>query len=366
MSEKRSEEMIFIRVIACLSIVLLHSIEEFRKRVSDIDNYKTLAETIVVILKFGTPAFVFISIFLLAYNYKKSLPVGFFQKRIKYILIPYVSMAFFFGIVFHIYGTENRSVKSYTFHNLFYGGYHGYFLLIIFQFFALYWLWTKYPIGYKKLLSFSFLINILYLAVFNLVDSPKFTPFLDISGDLLWYRLSWIPFPGWLAYFAVAVWMGNNYEQIQRFLVSHKIAVLTAPIITGALVACLYNFDVITLNSSKRIDMIPFTLSMILALLYLFKDRKASRIWLVINNYSFSIYFLHVFYVVVLTDLCARFKITNFTIIAALFVASTVLSIWSSWLLNKFSFGKYIVGRVNTIKSKKSNRKITRTSYESA
>jgi membrane-bound acyltransferase YfiQ involved in biofilm formation len=159
--------------------------------------------------------------------------------------------------------------------------------------------------------------------------------------------------------------MGNNYSQIQNFIMKYKTAVLAAPIITGALVLALYNFDVITLNSSKRIDMIPFTLSMILALLYLFKDRKASKIWLTINNYSFSIYFLHVFYVVVLTDLCARFKLTNFIVIAAVFAASTVLSIWTSWLLNKFSIGKYLVGRVNTIRSKP-NREITRPAVKSA
>jgi len=353
--------MIFIRVIACLSIVLLHSIEEFKKRITDLGSYTPFAESVVLLLKFGTPAFVFISIFLIALNYKKSLPDNFFRKRMQYIFVPYITMAFFFGVVFYLFGSESRSIKSYTFHNLFLGGYHGYFILIIFQFFALYWLWTKYTIGYKKLLFFSFLVNILYLAVFNFMEPPKFLP----RADLIWYRISWIPFPGWIAYFAVAVWMGNHYAQITSFLNRYKAAVLAAPLVTGALVLLLYRFDVITLNSSKRIDMIFFALSMVLALLVLFKDRKASRVWLIVNNYSFSIYFLHVFYLVVLSELCAYLNWTSFALIPVNFIASTALSIVTSLLLNKIPVGKYIVGRVNQMKPKTA-RQMTSPNYRSA
>ncbi len=71
MAKKRIEELNFIRSIACLCVVFVHSMT----RVVEIhehalsDSQVTLLMTIRLLFTFGTPIFIFLSEFLISYAY---------------------------------------------------------------------------------------------------------------------------------------------------------------------------------------------------------------------------------------------------------------------------------------------------------
>lgn len=84
MERKLNSEMFVLRSIACLSIALLHALY----RVYD-DGNTPWVESVGLLLTFGTPVFVFISQFVLSFAYPDGIPAKFWEKRIKYILLPY-------------------------------------------------------------------------------------------------------------------------------------------------------------------------------------------------------------------------------------------------------------------------------------
>lgn len=84
MERKMNSEMFVLRSVACLSIALLHALY----RVYD-DGNTPWVESVGLLLTFGTPVFVFISQFVLSFAYPNEIPARFWEKRIKYILLPY-------------------------------------------------------------------------------------------------------------------------------------------------------------------------------------------------------------------------------------------------------------------------------------
>ncbi|WMT42378.1 acyltransferase family protein [Paenibacillus sp. D2_2] len=116
MERKMNAEMFVLRSIACLSIALLHALY----RVYDADT--PWVELVGLLLTFGTPVFVFISQFVLSYAYPDRVPEGFWRKRVKYILLPYI----FFGTLYAgLKGVDMASSQGFHFFNPFgiiYGG----------------------------------------------------------------------------------------------------------------------------------------------------------------------------------------------------------------------------------------------------
>ena len=74
-----------LRVVACLSIVLLHCTTQIGKNVGypDIENYHFYR----MLLCYATPTFIVLSEIILANRYPSILPQNFWMKRIKYIFI---------------------------------------------------------------------------------------------------------------------------------------------------------------------------------------------------------------------------------------------------------------------------------------
>ncbi|MCL7746016.1 acyltransferase family protein [Halalkalibacter alkaliphilus] len=356
MGKKHINEISFLRSIACLSIVLLHSIAWGMEYVGFLLNLPEYSEMILdsinVFLYYGTPTFIFITAFILGYSYKEkaSIPKGFLTKRLKFILIPYVFMAFLYAAPYSLLSLEQYTVKVLL--NIFIGDFHAYFVLIIFQFYILFvlckkWLDHAHP---SKVIFYSLLINGAYLFIFN------FTKPLDfVFSDYVWDRFYWIPFPGWIFYFSIAYYIGQNYETFIRYIQKYKAIVIAAPFVTGIALLYFYHSGLITIHSSKRIDILFHTLSVIAFVIYVaMKMKRIPSLFMIINKYSYGIYLLHTSYISILivffTLLSVNFGI--FTILI-LFVGSTLFSIMTIYYLNRYNFGKYIVGKVDIPKQVK-------------
>lgn len=342
-------EIFLIRALACLSIVLLHSLSEAKYGLSNIsDSLNTVVDSIRVLLAFGTPTFVFISMLLVSYSYPDGLPSNFLARRAKLILLPYLSMAVFYAFFYGLYyGVPIKQIVINTLFNI-QGGYHGYFVLIIFQFYLLCYFFNSYlskksPL---KIILLSLAINLIYLAIFNFSNPP-----IDNSlVNYFWSKGHWIPFVGWVFYFTVAYYCGRNYNKFIAILNKNIKIIIASTFFTGALTVTLANLKIIPLTS-KSIMMVFFTISMIAMLYYIAtKVKKIPYLLMQISQYSFSIYLLHMF---LLSIVGKAMKIIGIDLgifnVVLYFIGSIVGSILVTYIINRFKFGKYLVGSVNII-----------------
>jgi len=360
------KELIFIRSIACLGVVLIHAISlsfvDFGIRKDpEYQMINILLFVIQILLMFGTPIFVFISEFILAYKYKEKTPKGFLWKRVKFILFPYVTIGVLFVLI-NAYENGVTSISEILINigkTLLFGGYHGYFVLIIFQFYLLHILFTKYvgdKFKAKHVIGFSLVVNVLYLSVFNFI----------IPVDVSWYNQLVLPFLGWFAYFTIAYYCGRNFDEFKLFINKNKKVILIAPIITGLIVLFMCYSGILTPIQSKRVDMIFYTISIALFLFYVGSHLSKIPDFLIkISQYSFGIYLLHPIF----QGIFSKFLLKDFTIFNLIIntlvylVVGLVLPSILIVLLNKSKYGAFIVGKIG-IGTKKQllDKQIARTS----
>src|SRR5699024_6132607 len=230
---KYLNEIVFLRSIACLCIAVVHSLHRAHTDTTfSINYYDTLVNSIYVLLTFGTPTFIFISMLLISYSYPNGLPKGFLWRRFQLILLPFIFMAFFYSADMNIFnqllaGNMTEVFSSATWSTILsnvignlMGGYHGYFILVIFQFYILAYFLYKFLARSNplRIILFSLIINVIYLAVFNFTEPPS-----DSEAMLyFWRKGHWIPFVGWIFYFSLAFYCGLYYKQFLNILKNHS------------------------------------------------------------------------------------------------------------------------------------------------
>lgn len=359
MGRKGTLEGVYVlRGLSCLNVVLAHSITRVLELKGEALTATATAAYMLlrVFSTFGTPIFIFLSEFLLAYAYPQGVPEDFLKKRVRYIFIPYLSMGILYGALSTFEGTAYLSdpgLMSFFIHvvkNFTLGFYrHGYFILVIFQFylFHIHFHETFEKWSPKVVLPVALGINLFYLGIFNFTQTPIHHPI----GEYLWKDFSWIPFPGWIFYFFLGYYCGRFYDAFKGGLWKHGMNITLAPPILGILVSYLQLKGMLTVNSSKRVDMLFFSVSMIF-FLYRWALRHPNKIkgfrWL--SRYSFGIYLLHMFYLALLTAWIPHTPLIHWSggmLLIFLWGCSTILSIISTHLLGKQPWGVYVIGKLN-------------------
>lgn len=358
MKKKRIQELDLLRSIAIMTVVIVHAITrvlEIHQSQEALEAYQGVALlTLRLFTTFGTPIFVFLSIFLLAYAYYDQLPENFMEKRIKLILVPYISMCFIYAfIMVHENGPIGNggtvlSYFQYVFRNMFFGFYrHGYFILVIFQFYILYKLFHDKIKNIKpaNLLLITFMINITYLGFFNFIE-PDFLPY----GELIWRGATWGTFPAWIFYFAIGYSSGRNIDQLNIWLHKYKKLIIPSILTFGGFMGYMYLSGYLLENSSKRFDMLLFSSSMFLLIFYLgTKLSETPKFFKFISRYSFGIFLFHMVYLYLATYFFTEItfiQINPFLTLLLLVITSTALSILTTYLLDKVSIGPYLIGRL--------------------
>lgn len=337
-------EMFLLRSIACLSILLLHVLDRVYLDSSEaVNGFR-------VLLTFGTPAFVFISEFIIAYSYRSRPMTSFWRTRILYIFLPYLFFGIFYAAskAFQQTGTGSgfgEAFFTYTWRHLLLGDFHGYFILIIFQFYALHVLFHSYlkKASPKKMLIGSFLVNAAYLSFFNFVP-PLNIPF----ADYIWWQYYWVPFLGWIFYFTLAFYSGCYIESFTALLARFRHWTTAAVVASGTLSISLYHAGIMPIVSSKRVDMLFFTASMILFLYsHAMLLKRIPRFFTWVSQYSFGIYLFHPFYLAVFAALSFAWEgLPPAVTVPGLFFTCIGLCAGTIYLFNKLPFGAYMVGKV--------------------
>jgi len=333
-------EVFWLRCIACLAVTLGHSIGNGYHFYLEPTIYHTGLYILHMAVLFGVPVFVFISEFLLANKYIENVPNGFLKSRVKILLIPYLIMS----IVYALTSIETwtiRDVITNLIMSVILGDSAVYFILVIFQFYFLHLFLRKYlkKLSPKVVISVALVINFLYLAFFNFVESPE-----NAVGNFIWTKGYWIPFFGWFFYFILGFYCGRNYQVVVNVL--RKKWFLIMPFIT-LVIMLLMNKTFQLDYDSKRIDMLLYASSVIFFIMYISSNnKKVPKLVMFISNYSFSIFLLNLFYFRLLRFIEPPpfLNIPSYTLLV--FLLTLILCIGTAYIFNQFSFGKYIVGRI--------------------
>jgi membrane-bound acyltransferase YfiQ involved in biofilm formation len=347
MKSKVIDELFLLRAVACLSIVLLHSIHRIYG-----DEDATI-RLITLLMTFGTPTFVFISEFILSYSYPRSIPTNFWGKRLAYILVPYVLFGVFYAGMKAMEAKLSTAAAPFmetflelSLRHVFIGDYHGYFILIIFQFYLLHQLFQKYIRRYsaKLVLSLSLIINLAYLGFFNFTE-PLNIPY----ASYIWSKLYWLPCLGWLFYFTLAYYCGRNYEAFKEGIRRNGKWIMAVTLVTAVVPLYLMQQGILKDVSSKRVDMLFFTVAMSFFLFYIALKLKGIPRWIIgVSQYGFGIYLFHPLYLAVMVLVTRRISFLSESPagVIVMLIGSTVGSIVTLHLLNKTKWGPYFAGKI--------------------
>lgn len=332
----------WMRAIACLSVVMIHSITTtFYK--FDMPNNGYILRLFQLLILYATPMFVFISEFLLAKQYKTQVKEGFVKQKLLTLGIPYILINL--GLAY-VYGHPNNFMdylKSVEF-MMFHGGTLTYFIVIIFQFYALHILFAKYLVKFNpfKIIIFSLIITTLFWAMRTFITPPDI-----IYVSWLWHREGWMIFIGWLSYFFLGFYMGYYYEELMRNIRKYTTHIISGTVIATLIVIFNYLSGFLTLVDSKRVDT-PIYVTMIILLFFLISSytKYVPKFFIFISNYSFSIYLVHYFFVHRLGTL-HHHPVMN---VIFTFTLTIVFSICIAYIVNQWKYGKYIVGGIGRMK----------------
>lgn len=351
------KEIFVIRCLSCLSVVLLHVVtmvlmiqEEALSGIAHtVDSFRTL-------LMFSTPAFIFISEFLLARSYPEGVPAGFLKKRGKVIFVPFLFIAALDAILMKSVMEEGSGFLSFVrkfLENVFLGNFIGYFILVIFQFYILHmllhgWLKKTSPV---LVLSASFVINAVYLTYFSFIQQPSSAELDSI------FPFFWVPFPGWLFYFCLAFYCGKEYKRFLALINQYRYAVYCSAVLSAVLIVAVSYVNSEGMISSKRPDIMIYAVSIIFLCFHLFsKLKRVPAIVVFISNYSFSIYLLHTYFLIFGYLLEGYLQSLSLpAAILLLFAICTGGPILVSWILNKFTYGYLFVGKIYQPKQNRKN-----------
>ncbi|WP_166786689.1 acyltransferase family protein [Jeotgalibacillus salarius] len=332
----------WLRAFACLSVVWVHSISRALVTYDLPESSIEMARLLQITFIFATPMFVMMSEYILSYSYPNRTPNEFWKKRILYILIPYFTIPFVYAGYFGLLGTFTwEAISDRAFNYILFASWHGYFILIIFQFYVLHFIFNRFNkyLNPYLLISLSILITMGYNMFFKTFSSP------GGNWDLLWNHYGIILFPGWLAFFTIAYFAGRHAIEIKPFLKKAGPGFIVLTCI--ALLYCIYNvMDGVTGISSRRNDVLIYTILLFMSVLSIsVYIKKVPYLIKVISKYSFAIYLLHM----MLLQVYARYlpyelSVSAFTITA--FVFGVISSIAISWLLKWIPGSQFLIGQL--------------------
>ncbi|HEY2492650.1 MAG TPA: acyltransferase [Paenibacillus sp.] len=220
--KEKIPELQLVRAMAIMGVLCVHSTSDAVSAMTG-SGYFFIYNFFNIFMKLGTPTFIFLSSFVLFYNYysrplTKSLITGFFKKRLLYIIIPYLLFSvFYFAIVQYLYYPDRSFVdtmttfgmklitgKAYT---------HLYFVFISIQFYFLFplvlWLFKSRPAISKWAIPIGLTIQ----WAFVLINKYYLTTPVPNKGS---WSLSYA------SYFFLGAFIGIYYPKLKVWIMMNR------------------------------------------------------------------------------------------------------------------------------------------------
>ena len=382
--KERIEEVTLLRAFAFLAVALQHCIAEYIYRPDILPADSIMLAMLFHFTRFGTPTFVFLSGLILFYNYSGKLHYrSFIRKRFGDIFIPFLSWTIIYWIAVEgVFGGKlmQPSAWSSIFQQLIKPtyGYHLWFILMIFQFYLLFPLFSRMVGSFRSRLQLS-------------SEGELFPRVAGISlalgllhGALMW--LSYYKMPGWAAsaggfwaelianrsyYFVMYVFyflMGsvcafglNRFRKFAGDAMGWTMIAFIGAYIWLGYDVLRFSSERINLNLSTYLK--PSTFAIIvsqLLLLYgaalLLQKRKGAlyRIMRFIGRHSFGGFLAHAFVLMLVSGVTRPLHLAGYHLPAALitFILVAAGAIGLASLLEKLPFGRWLVGPTGRRKPK--------------
>ncbi|RSK28717.1 acyltransferase [Bacillus sp. HMF5848] len=325
-----------LRVVACLSVVLLHSTTQtiYAVGAPKIINYDLYR----ILLCYATPTFILLSIVILANKYQEGLPRHFWPSRLKWILAPYVAFGLIDSFVLKI-KNPYYNLEIGIMQHIFQGKFVGWFILVIFQFYILYYIVNRFKLSMTYLLPISMVVMFSYL--YFLKHIPQhLVPYSH------YLRL---PFIAWFGYFTVGYLVGKHYKKIAAILLKWRVLTVVAVLVSVIIIYLSYKSGYVVIHS-RRLDLFFLVISSS-ALVIAWGQLVPNYKWItLLSNYSFGIYLMHWQIQTFIAPYTAQWFSHTSTRVVSLFTASLVLSLIIIKIISTLPFGSYIVGNVKRSK----------------
>ncbi len=341
-------ELFFLRSMACLSVVLIHAISYTYQIYALNPTQIIYLKKIQMLLMYATPSFICISLIILSHSYKNRKPQNFWRKRWQFILLPYFCIGLVYAAAF-----SGQSLQPFEFvikllKIYFLGEWVGYFVIIIVQFYGLYFLLDKYLQRFQPatMIFTGFIINFIYLYHTN------FMPPIPFLKTISFYKYSHLLFLSWIFYFFVGYYIGRNLKRFIELLNRYWYLAFIGILVNYVLINYLIDQRLLTTISSKRVDILLYTCSVLFALYFIgSKIKRIPSIILLISQSSYGIYLLHdIVLKHVGIKISKLFSLPFPIYILILFLTGVFIPMGIVYLINKWNKGAFLVGKIDVKK----------------
>ncbi|QDQ01326.1 acyltransferase family protein [Lysinibacillus fusiformis] len=270
----------YLRVVACLSIILLHTSSWIIMEVG-VEPEQTFYLFLRIALCYATPTFIVLSILILANRYRERIPSNFWSSRIQYIFVPFLVWAFIDAYLVESIYRKGLLWEKYV-NNVLYGEFVGWFVVVIMQLYVVFALMKRFKWSFTWFLPLCVLITLIHHTVILL-------PYPIFEENTMVLRLF---FTGWLGYFALAYAIGMYYSQIAELAKKYRSATIVLVLLSALFlyIRLLLGFTEV---HSRRLDLVPLVVSIVLFVIAWGQSVPHTTVVRIISQYAFMIYLIH-------------------------------------------------------------------------
>lgn len=220
--QERLPQLDIFRSLAILGVLHVHSSSFAAAEQALHSPYYYWLNWINIFFKFGTPSFIFLSSFVLFYNYygrpvTRSVIINFYRRRLKYILLPYLLASMgYYALTLYVNGrlTQNLGDNLLSFSRALFSGSayaHLYFVFISIQFYLL------FPVLLKLLQSSRFLVKwsipLGLVLQWGFIFWNKYELHIVEKGSLA---------ISYLAYYMMGAYIAIHFEKVKLWLLKPR------------------------------------------------------------------------------------------------------------------------------------------------
>ncbi|MBY3622226.1 acyltransferase [Acinetobacter sp. CUI P1] len=356
--QERLPQLDIFRALAILGVLHVHASSFAAGEQALHSPYYYWLNWINIFFKFGTPSFIFLSSFVLFYNYygrpvTRSLIINFYRRRLKYILLPYLLASIgYYALTLYVNGRLTHSLGDnlLSFSRALFSGSayaHLYFVFISIQFYLL------FPVLLKLLQSSRFLVRWAVPLGFALqwafIFWNKYELHIVEKGSLA---------ISYLAYYMMGAYIAIHFEKVKLWLIKpwRELPATqkgwTALLVSLWLIAAFIHVQLwyVARHFGVWTDSLWYELlwnvhTMLSALVLLYATfllyRKAPRVIVAfltrLGELSFAIYLIHPLLLAIYRRFRYHIPLESLTYVFFIY-GGLVFALGGSWFLVQFAF----------------------------
>lgn len=334
-----------VRALACIAVVLTHSITNFISIANpDLDGSSKYITFIRFILLAATPIFILISETLISRNYTDGVPKGFLLKRVRFILIPYILVGLFYAFM-ESGGDTDRFILIMK-QTILQGNWHGYFVLVIFQFYLLHILLNRILSKIRPWfpLVLSFVLTFAHQYSFDKI--PEYNVWMMDSYPL--FHRTFVL--AWLFYFVIGFYLGRNYDKVIEFLERSWLVPVAGSFIGYWIIMQHVMSGTYIFVTSNRYDSYLFVVSVFFLMIILFRKIYNTTPMLArLSHFSYFIYLIHLAVIPTLGQVIFEFTASFVPYVLLLSFFTIAVSIGWAVLFYGTRVTKLFTGRIKVL-----------------